>query len=185
MKLVATRRTDYGIRALLYLAREPGTRVKAAEISRAMDIPQGFLHQVLQELQRARLVDSRPSRHGGYRLAAAPDDVSVLDVVEALEGPLETGECALRGGPCQPADACVLHGVWSGAHEALRRELGAATLAHLVDGGERPELFATPARGGPGAVHPHPLLAPDGDGDGARRADGGFRRPARIGRLGG
>lgn len=185
MKLVATRRTDYGIRALLYLAREPDARVKAAEISRAMDIPQGFLHQVLQELQRARLVESRPSRHGGYRLAVAPDEVSVLDVVEALEGPLEAGECALRGGPCRPGDACALHGVWSGAHEALRRELGAATLAGLVDGGDLPELYEAPARGAPGAVHAHPLLAPDVDGDAAGRPGAGFRRPAGIGRLGG
>lgn len=180
MKLVATRRTDYGIRALLYLAREPGTRVKAAEISRAMDIPQGFLHQVLQELQRARLVDSRPSRHGGYRLAVAPDEVSVLDVVEALEGPLRAGECALRGGPCRSDDTCVLHGVWSGAHEALRRELGSTTLDRLVARGELPELAGRPARA-TGAVHPHPLLAPDGD-DGQRPDR---RRPVGIGRLGG
>lgn len=181
MKLVATRRTDYGIRALLYLAREPGTRVKAAEISRAMVIPQGFLHQVLQELQRARLVDSRPSRHGGYRLAVAPAEVSVLDVVEAIEGPLQAEECVLRRGPCRSDDACVLHGVWSGAHESLRRELGAATLDRLVVRGELPELAGSPARTTSGAVHPHPLLAADGDDrprpDGRRRM--GIGRPGR------
>lgn len=132
MKLVPTKRTDYGIRALVYLAGHDGERSKAADIAGEMGIPQGFLHQVLQELQRSGLVTSRPSRHGGYSLAKPPDEVTVLNVVEALEGPLQADECALRGGPCHWDDACALHSTWSGAYEALRDKLAESTLATLV-----------------------------------------------------
>lgn len=133
MKIVPTRRTDYGIRALVYLAGRPDGRVKAAEISEAMKIPTGFLHQVLQELQRARLVTSAPSRSGGYSLARAPEQITIREVVEALEGPIQAEECALRGGPCHWEDVCALHWVWSSAQQALAMKLEAATLAQVAE----------------------------------------------------
>jgi Rrf2 family protein len=133
VKLVPTRRTDYGIRAMIYLAGRDGDGlVKASEIADAMDIPMGFLHQVLQELQRARLVTSRPSRTGGYGLARDPKDISILQIIEALEGPVESEACALRGGPCHWEDVCALHWVWSAAQAALRDQLAAATLAQVA-----------------------------------------------------
>ena len=133
MKIVPTRRTDYGIRALIYLASRLGERSKAVEIAEAMDIPAKFLHQVLQELQRGQLVISRPGRSGGYSLARDPADVSVLDIVEALEGPIRAAECALRGGPCHWENVCALHWVWSSAQQALADQLGSATLAKLAE----------------------------------------------------
>ncbi|MEK7292606.1 MAG: Rrf2 family transcriptional regulator [Actinomycetota bacterium] len=133
MKIVPTRRTDYGIRALIYLASHHGERSKAAEIAEAMDIPAKFLHQVLQELQRGQLVASRPSRSGGYSLTRDPADISVLDIVQALEGPIRATECALRGGPCHWEDVCALHWVWSAAQQALADQLGSATLAKLAE----------------------------------------------------
>lgn len=132
MKLTPTNRTDYGIRALIYLANHQGAHVKAADIGAAMDIPTGFLQQVLQELQRARLVRSRSGPAGGYLLARDPADITVLEVVETLEGPLETSECALRGGPCHWEDVCAMHWVWSSARRALRDSLQVATLAQVA-----------------------------------------------------
>ncbi len=133
MKLVPTRRTDYGIRALLYLAMSESERVKAAEIAENMDIPVGFLHQVLQELQHTRLVTSRPSRSGGYSLARSPAEITILEVVEALEGPIRAEECPLRGGPCHRERGCSLHRVWSSAQDALADQLASATLQRLAD----------------------------------------------------
>ncbi len=133
MKLVPTRRTDYAIRALLFLAQNREGRSKALEIAKAMDIPKGFLHQVLQELQRARLVVSQPSRQGGYALARSPERISLLEIVESMEGPLDAGECALHGGPCHWEEVCALHWVWSSAREALADQLGQATLARIAD----------------------------------------------------
>ncbi len=132
MQLTPTNRTDYGIRALIYLANHPGAHAKAADIGAAMDIPTGFLQQVLQELQRARLVRSRSGPAGGYLLARDPAEITILEVVETLEGPLEASECALRGGPCHWDDVCAMHWVWSSARSALSESLRAATLARVA-----------------------------------------------------
>lgn len=134
MKLVPTRRTDYGLQAMIFLAAaasgEPGaTRfVRAAEIAEGMDLPVNFLRQVLGELARARLVRSAPSSTGGYALARPAAEISVLEIVEALEGSLRDGECAVRGGPCHWERVCPLHPVWSAAREALASALDDGTL---------------------------------------------------------
>jgi Rrf2 family transcriptional regulator, iron-sulfur cluster assembly transcription factor len=141
VKLTPTNRTDYAIRALIYLANQqgdgtadqaPAPHVKAADIGRAMGIPTGFLQQVLQELQRARLVRSRSGPAGGYVLGRDPADITILEIVETLEGPIAASECALRGGPCHWDDVCALHWVWSSARAALSDSLRAATLARVA-----------------------------------------------------
>jgi len=132
MKLVPTRRTDYAIRALIYLTNTETSPVSAASIGTAMEIPTGFLQQVLRELQLAGLVTSRPGPTGGYGLARPADAITVLQIVEALEGPLRSAECALRGGPCHWDDVCALHWVWSSARDALCDELAGATLERVA-----------------------------------------------------
>ena len=143
MKLVPTRRTDYAIRALLFLANDPSERSKADDIAEAMNIPRGFLPQVLQALQRAGLITSRASRSGGYALARPAEGITLLDIVESLEAPLDSGECVLKGGPCHWEDVCAVHWVWSGAREALAGQLASASLARIAadehtDGSARP-----------------------------------------------
>jgi Rrf2 family protein len=132
MKIVPTRRTDYAIRALVYLAREEGQMVTATTLSEEMTIPKGFLHQILPILQRSGLVTSRPGRTGGYLLARPSAEVTLLDIVEATEGPLEDSDCALKGGPCHWEEVCALHWVWSAAKEAFAAELRKATLARIA-----------------------------------------------------
>jgi Rrf2 family protein len=133
VKIVPTNRTDYGLRALIYLAGAKGPLTKAAEIATAMDIPTGFLQLVLQELQRSGLVTSRSGPNGGYCLARPEASITICEIVESLEGPLDTGECAIRGGPCHWEDVCALHQVWSEARGALRERLQSATLAEVAE----------------------------------------------------
>lgn len=132
VKLVPTRRTDYAIRALVCIANTDTSPVKANAIGGAMDIPTGFLQQVLRALQVAGLVTSRPGPTGGFALARPPEEITVLEIVEAMEGPLRSAECALRGGPCHWDDVCALHWVWSSARTALCEELDRATLARVA-----------------------------------------------------
>lgn len=139
MKITTTRRSDYGVRAVICIAARSPDRVKAAEIAEEMDIPLGFLHQVLQALQVGGVVDSRTGRNGGYRLVRSAEAISILNIIECLEGPLGIGECALRGGPCHWDDVCAMHEVWSACRSAFCEQLGAATLAQVVDVNRRLE----------------------------------------------
>ncbi|MCP3996087.1 MAG: Rrf2 family transcriptional regulator [bacterium] len=132
MKIVPTRRTDYGVRALINLAQNYPKGQAAPAISKDMAIPVGFLRQVLQELGRAGLVTSQPGRTGGYTLARDPETVTLYDIIEALEGKNEEPACALDGGPCHWERACALHWIWMSAKEAFATTLQSATLAKLA-----------------------------------------------------
>ncbi len=132
MKLSPTRKTDYGIRALLYLAQTLDRSVKAEEVGTEMDIPTSFLRQVLQDLQRVGMVSSRSGPNGGYLLSKDPEHISILEIVEVLEGSPYIKECALRGGPCRWEQVCALHWIWGSAQQALIERLEKATLLDLV-----------------------------------------------------
>lgn len=132
MKITTTRRSDYGVRAAISLAGRVPDRVKAADIAEEMDIPLGFLHQVLKALSVGGLVESRTGRNGGYSLSRPPETISVLNIIESLEGPLGIGECALRGGPCHWDHVCALHEVWSACRTAFCDQLAASSLADLL-----------------------------------------------------
>lgn len=171
MKLVPTRRTDYGLRALIFLAQQSDGSARASEIAPAMGIPMGFLHQVLQELQRAGLVSSRPGRTGGYALARPPRTIRIREIVEALEGPIEAGQCALRGGPCHWDDVCALHWVWSSATQAMAAQLDRATLAQVA---ADDQALAAGTKEIPSDAHRRPCRAEAAEPKRSRRD----RRPA-------
>ena len=132
MKITTTRRSDYGVRAAICLATRAPDRVKAAVIAEEMDIPLGFLHQVLQGLTVGGLAVSKTGSNGGYSLRRPPEAISVLDIIESLEGPLGIGECALNGGPCYWDEVCALHEVWSACRTAFGAQLAASNLADLA-----------------------------------------------------
>ncbi len=133
MRLELTKRGDYAVRAMLELTRGAGNGLLSARrISEAMGIPVRFLPQVLADLQHAGLVEAAPGRSGGYRLARDPASVSLLEVIEAVEGDLRRQSCVLRGGPCGKDGFCDVHGVFFAGQEALLRTFDAATLAELA-----------------------------------------------------
>ncbi len=142
MRLELTKRGDYAVRAMLALARGAGNGLLSARrISDAMDIPVRFLPQVLADLQRGGLVEATPGRAGGYRLARDASAISLLDVIEAVEGDSRRQSCVLRGGPCGLDGTCDVHDVFFEGQEALRSHFALATLAELAS----PRL-AGPAR---------------------------------------
>ncbi|MFA4965305.1 MAG: Rrf2 family transcriptional regulator [Thermoleophilia bacterium] len=135
MRLELTKRGDYAVRAMLALARDPGgSLLSARRIAADMAIPPRFLPQVMGDLVRARLVDSVPGRAGGYRLARPAPEISLLAVIEAIEGGSHRESCVLRGGPCRLDGACAVHDTFVAAEEAMIGHLGGAALADLVDG---------------------------------------------------
>lgn len=132
MRLELTKRGDYAVRAMIALARGDGERLSARRIADAMEIPVRFLPQVLGDLQRAGLVAAAPGRSGGYRLARAAEGISLLEVIEAVEGESRRRSCVLRGGPCGRDGTCDVHDVFFAGQEALLATFAAATLSALA-----------------------------------------------------
>ena len=132
MQIALDRRGDYSVRAVLDLARHYGSRRKAREIARTMDLPVRYLPQLLAPLVHRGLLAATAGPEGGYALARAPVEVTVLEVIEAAEGPLESPRCVLRGGPCDWEETCPLHDHWGRARAALATELQAVTFAELA-----------------------------------------------------
>ncbi len=132
MRLELTRRGDYAVRAMLVLSRRPvGGLVSVRRIAEEMDIPARFLPQVMGDLVRAGLVEATTGRNGGYRLARPAAEISLLDVVEAVEGDSRRRTCVLRGGPCGLDGYCDVHDVFFAAQDVMLRALDTASLASL------------------------------------------------------
>ena len=133
-----TAKADYAIRATLELAAaDDGEPVKGELIAEAQDIPLQFLEHILLELKHARLIQARRGAKGGYWLARPPAEITVADVIRAVEGPLaniheHAPEELHYGGPAER-----LRDVWVAVRAALRSVLESVTLAE-ISGGDLP-----------------------------------------------
>lgn len=135
MDLTLSSRGDYVVRAAIALAAawDPnGGFRKLREISQDMNLPRSYTPQILGILGRAGLAESRAGQSGGYRLGRDPKDVSLLEVIEAAEGPLLSRNCPMRGGPCRWDDVCALHSTWLRTSEAIRSTLAKTSLAQVA-----------------------------------------------------
>jgi Rrf2 family protein len=131
-------KSDYALRALIELGlraqgENPREPVSADELGRLQDIPAGFLQAILADLRRAGVVSSQRGQSGGWRLARPADQVSVADVIRAVDGPLvsvhgERPEAVHYNGT---ADALQL--VWIAARSSLREVCEEVTIQHLAD----------------------------------------------------
>lgn len=136
--MAITTRSEYGLRAMVLLAEQLGDeRMSASEISRREEIPLKYLEQILAELKRGHLVQSRAGARGGYQLARSAPDISVGDVVRALDGPVTAVQCAAleRGddrddGPPKVGER--LRPLWLKLQDALRSVLDQTTLDQLA-----------------------------------------------------
>lgn len=131
MRIVLGSRGDYTVRAVLFLACHQGVR-RRREISEAMDIPDTFLPQILGALVRAGVARSVVGRRGGYELARPAESITLREVVEIAEGPIESSKCLLRSGPCYWDAKCAIHDAWSAAQSALVTQLATTTFAQLA-----------------------------------------------------
>ncbi len=115
-----TQTADYAVRTAVYLAlhRNDGP-VAAANIAKEMTIPVDYISKVVQALSRAGLVESVPGRNGGARLARDPELLSILDVIEAVDGPVTLTRCVTRPGACPRDSFCIVHPFWKSTQESL------------------------------------------------------------------
>ena len=127
-----SRKIDYGLRAMIYLASIPREAiVPFREIAHQMMVPEDFLAKILKTLVDEQLVRSTRGPHGGYALARPASEISFLDVIEAVEGPVAINVC-LDDDPCKKASACTMVGVWRRGQERMLDVYREAKLADLA-----------------------------------------------------
>ena len=127
-----TAKVDYALRALVELAATDGATVKGEALATAQGIPLKFLENILAELRRAGLVGSQRGADGGYRLQRAASEISVADVIRAVEGPLAD----VHGTPPEaldpPGPAAPVREVWLATRAALRSVLEVVTVQDIA-----------------------------------------------------
>ena len=148
MRLQLTKRTDYAIRACLHLASADACPISGRLIAERMAIPDQFLPQVMADLGRAGIVAATSGKNGGYCLRRDPATLSLLDVVDAVEGDGHGRRGALPGAAHHGDPGGALYPVWSMAQAAFIDVLAGASIADLaahqsaadVNGPVRPEV---------------------------------------------
>ena len=127
-------KSDYALRALIELAsREDGSPVSAEELGRLQDIPHGFLQAILADLRRAGVVMSQRGQSGGWRMARDPANVTVADVIRAVDGPLVSVYGLRPEAVSYNESAGVLQHVWIAARTSLRDVFEQVTIRSLAD----------------------------------------------------
>lgn len=129
MRLSLTKRGEYAVSMALHLVTVPEGRVTAGELGAACGVPMGNVPTIVNLLSRAGVLDCAPGRGGGCRLSRPAEQISVLQVIEAVEGPLGA-RCVLDNQQCGvPGQECALHGAWASGREAVLTALKDLTLA--------------------------------------------------------
>jgi len=128
-----TRQADYALRAMLYLARlEKNTRAATSKIAEDQQIPPSFLAKIISQLSIAGLIHTSRGARGGVSLARRPEDINLLDVVEAIDGPITLNECTDDPSVCTFGNNCPIHEVWCEVKSELVRKLRQATFDDLL-----------------------------------------------------
>jgi Rrf2 family protein len=128
-----TRAADYAVRVMIHLAGLPaGTRTSRTELADAAGCPEQFLSKVLQNLTRTGLVISHRGNTGGFELPELHRHASVLEVVEAVEGPIHLNLCLTHDHACERQDWCPAHLVWVRAQQAMTEVLRMTSISELA-----------------------------------------------------
>jgi Rrf2 family transcriptional regulator, iron-sulfur cluster assembly transcription factor len=131
--LQLTRGGEYAIRAMTYLAGFPeGHVVFVRDICEAQDIPESFLAKILQSLVRDGLAVSQRGARGGFGLARPATEISMRDIVEAVDGPVALNQCVLWPESCERSGDCAAHKAWVRAQEQMMAVLDTVTLSSLA-----------------------------------------------------
>lgn len=135
--LQISRKIEYGLRAMAFLAALPqAEQVSAAEISRRMSIPSEFLAKILKTLVQKRLVRSTRGARGGYGLAKPARSITFLEVIEAVEGPVNVNLCQGDGhdghGGCKVSSACSMYSVWKWGQQRMLEVFRQVTLDQIA-----------------------------------------------------
>jgi Rrf2 family protein len=128
-----TRQADYAVRAVLYLSRVGNNQRSATStVAKEQHIPPSFLAKIISQLSIAGLLHTSRGARGGVTLAREPGEITLLEVIEAIDGPIQLNECVGDKGMCTFDDDCPLHPIWCEAQEELVKRLKGTTFDKLI-----------------------------------------------------
>ena len=127
-----TRETDYAIRCMLALSKEPHRIISASEISESMHIPRSFLAKILRRLSRKGMLRSTQGVKGGFQLSKKPKEINLLEVIEAVQGPSAMNICAIDKHICSLSGTCTVHPIWVKLRSEVERKLRRENFAKLA-----------------------------------------------------
>lgn len=126
-----TRQTDYAIRIVLALSQQ-GRRMKTKEIEESMQIPRAFLHRIVAQLAQSGLLETFLGRGGGVQLTRPPEEITLRDVLEIIEGPVMISECLPGEDFCPFESSCPVRRRWARLQSVILKELSSTTFAELA-----------------------------------------------------
>jgi len=130
MTVIFSKKCEYGMQAVLYLAaREKGTLVSADEISKVLKIPREFVSKILQSLRESGLIASSKGKSGGFSLAKDASRIKLIDVVAAIDGLDMFDSCVLGFPECSPTHPCPVHNTWG----TLRNQTYDMLMSETID----------------------------------------------------
>jgi len=134
MSVIFSRQCEYALQAVLYItANGPDRFVDIKEISGKLNIPHHFLAKILQNLSKNGLLKSQKGPSGGFTLGAKPEEISLYNIVEAVDGDGFVTECVLGLPTCGGDNPCPLHDQWGELREQIYTMLAGKTIGQLVE----------------------------------------------------
>jgi Rrf2 family protein len=129
-----TRQADYALRAVIYLSKlKPEERAATSQIAQEQHIPPSFLAKIVSQLSVAGLLQTSRGARGGVSLARSAGEITLLDVVEAIDGPISLNECVACGGVgCSVDEDCPMKPVWNDTQADLVKRLKAVTFDSFI-----------------------------------------------------
>ncbi len=141
---------EYAVRAMMHMSSLPfRTIVQIADISRQWDIPDNFLRKIVAQLSKSGLLLSHRGSGGGVTLARTADSITLLDVIEAVEGKMFLNKCLIGPDACSRSARCAVHIVWCEAQQQMRQILNKRSLAELAEHDRALSFAAHSATGTP------------------------------------
>jgi len=126
------RETDYSFRVILALSRAGDkARLSSAEIQKSMLIPPSFLHRIIASLARNNILKTFPGREGGVQLARKPEEITLMDIYEAVEGPIQLSMCLEHDIDCPLNSPCPIHNCLNQVQKSIIRELKAVNFKNF------------------------------------------------------
>ncbi len=134
-----SRRTDYAIRLVAALMANDGKPMSVRAAAKLQDVPYSFARGIQHDLVKSGVITALRGAHGGMVLAIDPNEYTLTQLIEVMQGPITLAVCLSEEGWCPRDESCPFHTVWDGASNLLRNYLASVTIKELLEG-KQPSL---------------------------------------------